>query len=69
MNLNLSKIANFIVYFLIAILVFFIIHILSTSINFEFKELPKNSLKVNNSILLNNLLNIYFATNSNYIGY
>lgn len=52
MNLNLSKIANFIVYFLIAILVFFIIHILATSINCKFKELPKNSLKVNNSILL-----------------
>ncbi|WP_291647737.1 hypothetical protein [Clostridium sp.] len=51
MNINLSKIANFIVYFLIAVLVFFIIHALANSINIEFKKTPINSLKVDNSIL------------------
>ncbi len=48
MNINLSKIAKFIVYFIIAILVLFIIYTLITFINF--KEIPPNSLKVNSFI-------------------
>lgn len=51
MNLNLNKIATLLVYSLIAILIFFIIYNLSTSINIEFRGIPKNSLKVDSSIL------------------
>lgn len=51
MNTNITKIARFIVYFLIAILIFLILYTLFTSISIEFKSIPKNRFKVDKFIL------------------
>lgn len=51
MNKNLTNIATYIVYLLIAILILFIAYSILISLDLNFKTTPKNSFKVQINLL------------------